>query len=779
MNFTDVNLSALLNKSRETDTEIRNEQVAIAYQQMPLSLLTLVISSIVLAAVQWGVIDHFVILLWLVFQLGIVGWRIYLYRIFTHDFSDLTAEAMEKSFIRGLVVSSAVFGSSSLLLFPAGNIPHQVFLSFILAGMSAGAITTLSPIRRASALFLSFTLLPLVIILVLESSTLHYVMASMVLLFWIMLQVISKRFYDNLYKTIQSSILYKHALKVLQSTEERFETIFKEAPAGIFYYDNNAIVLDCNHEMTRSLQIDKESFVGLDLRTISDRRIIDAVESVFDGERGFYEGPYHTTLSGIDLHIVLRTSPIYDEHRNIIGGIGIAADITERKNFENIIRHLAHHDSLTDIPNRLLLMERIEQSVIRYNRHGIQVALMFIDLDRFKTINDSLGHHIGDELLIDVAKRIRHTIRDEDTVARLGGDEFVVLIADLETDMQNATMTVEHIAEKIHDALSKPFYLKDGQTLNVTSSIGIAFVNHRDEVANDLLKHADAAMYRAKQDGRNTTRFYQENMDEWIKKRLFLEGELRNAIGNNELELYYQPVIEVETKTMIGAEALLRWNHPKLGLVMPDDMISIAEESGLIIPIGEWVLYTACRQCVEWKNSHTHGEQIDKIAVNVSALQFKQLNFVSVVKKVLEETRIDPYLLEIELTESIIVDNLELTIEKMNELRALGIRISMDDFGTGYSSLSYLKRLPFTTLKIDRSFVRDIMSDSDDAAMVQMMISMASIFNMDVIAEGVEEVAQYTFLHAHGCKYFQGYLCSKPVQAARFEALLSGGIQQC
>lgn len=297
-------------------------------------------------------------------------------------------------------------------------------------------------------------------------------------------------------------------------------------------------------------------------------------------------------------------------------------------------------------------------------------------------------------------------------------------------------------------------------------------------MANDLLKHADAAMYNAKKEGKNTTCYYQMYMDDWIKKRLFLEGELRNAVHNNELELYYQPVVEVESRKIIGAEALLRWNHPKLGLVMPNDMISIAEESGLIIPIGEWVLRSACEQCVRWKKESPNGDQISKMAVNVSALQFKQGNFIDVVKKVLDETQIDPHLLEIELTESMFIDNLEVTIEKMNELRALGIRMSIDDFGTGYSSLSYLKRLPFNTLKIDRSFVRDIMSDHDDAAMVQTMISMATIFNMDVVAEGVEELDQYEFLRAHACQYFQGYLCSKPVQTDHFEELFNQNAQQ-
>lgn len=760
------------------ESEIHNEQIAIAYRHTPLALFTLVVNSIVLAAMQWSVIDHQIVIVWLISQLGIVGWRGYLYNRFLADFSAQTAQKMEKRFFGGLIISSAIFGSASFVLFPSGDIVHQVFLAFVMAGMSAGAITTLSSLNRAAPVFLNFALLPLIIVFFFEHSAVHYAMAFMASLFWIMLLFISRRFEDNLYQTLQARIQHQRAIKALNFTEERFETIFRQAPVGIFYYDINCIVSEANREMINVLKTKKELLVGLDLNVLPDRRIMPAIRSVLNGEEGQYDGPYHTMLSGQDLHIALRTSPVYAENRTVIGGVGIVADITERINFENIIRHLAYYDSLTDIPNRLLLMERIQQSIIRYKRYEMQAALMFIDLDRFKTINDSLGHHIGDELLKDVAERIQHTVREGDTVARVGGDEFVVLVLDLGTDLKQATAKVERISEKIHQALAEPFSI-EGHILNVTSSIGIAFINNKEEMANDLLKHADAAMYHAKKEGKNTTRYYQLNMDEWIKQRLFLEGELRNAVHNGELELYYQPVIQIESRKIIGAEALLRWNHPKLGLVMPDDMISIAEESGLIIPIGEWVLKTACEQCVKWKKENPHGDQITKIAVNVSALQFKQENFIDVVKNVLDETQIDPHLLEIELTESMFIDNLDATIEKMDELRALGIRMSIDDFGTGYSSLSYIKRLPFNTLKIDRSFVRDIMSDRDDAAMVQTMISMATIFNMDVVAEGVEETEQYEFLRAHECHYFQGYLCSKPVQAGRFEELFNKNAQRC
>jgi diguanylate cyclase (GGDEF)-like protein len=397
---------------------------------------------------------------------------------------------------------------------------------------------------------------------------------------------------------------------------------------------------------------------------------------------------------------------------------------------------------------------------------------MFLDLDHFKSVNDSLGHYVGDLLLIETATRLTRICREVDTVARLGGDEFVILLNELGEDPHSAATKAESVAEKIHEAFATSFDIGQLEPIITSSSIGIALVTSDTQNADDLLKFADTAMYQAKKEGRNTTRFYQEQMDQWIKKRLFLENALRHAIKNGELELYYQPVIEISMNRIIGAEALLRWNHPELGLVMPDEMIDIAEESGLIVPIGEWVLREACRQFVRWRADNISHASIDRIAVNVSAVQFRQNDFVDKVIRIVAESGIVPSMLELELTESTVIEKIDTVIDKMNRLRQAGINISMDDFGTGYSSLAYIKRLPFTTLKIDRSFVRDIMSDADDAALVETILSMASIFKFNVIAEGVETLDQFKFLENHGCQYYQGYLCSKPVQAHRFEEML-------
>lgn len=519
--------------------------------------------------------------------------------------------------------------------------------------------------------------------------------------------------------------------------------------------------------------------IGLDLKKLTDHCLDNALKNPLNGEKGYYEGPYSSMIMKLELWVALRTSPIYNAKREIIGGIAIVADITERKLAEEKIKHQAYFDALTDIPNRVLLKDRIEQSLAHYRRHHQISAIMFLDLDHFKSVNDSMGHYVGDALLIETAGRLKSICREGDTVSRLGGDEFVILLSELGNDPHEAARHAESVAEKIHQILSLPFETVDGEVISTTSSIGIALMSSPEQSADDLLKFADTAMYQAKKEGRHTTRFYQEQMDQWIKKRLFLENGLRNAIKNGELELYYQPVIAIGQKKIVGAEALLRWNHPELGMVMPDEMIQIAEESGLIVTIGEWVLREACRQFVLWRSENLDQPHIDRIAVNVSALQFQQNDFVEKVIRIVAESGIVPSMLELELTESTVIDKIDTVIEKMNRLRLAGINLSMDDFGTGYSSLAYLKRLPFTTLKIDRSFVRDIMSDKDDAALVETILSMASIFHFDVIAEGVETIEQFRFLEEHGCQYFQGYLCSKPVPVTQFEELLTHEIQNC
>lgn len=448
--------------------------------------------------------------------------------------------------------------------------------------------------------------------------------------------------------------------------------------------------------------------------------------------------------------------------------LAIFSDITERKLAEEEIRNLAFYDVLTRLPNRRLLLDRLRSALLISSRSHHYGAVMFLDMDNFKTLNDMLGHDYGDLLLIEVAKRIQSCIREMDTVARLGGDEFVILLEEVDANAEAASQKIVLIAEKIRAALTIPYQLKDSE-YHSSPSIGVSMYRGNEETADSLLKHADMAMYQAKDSGRNAVRFFNPAMQRAVETHASLEAYLRQAVADKQLHLYYQLQVDNE-RNPLGAEALIRWIHPTRGLVSPMQFIPIAEESSLILTIGGWVLDTACRQLGIWaKSDSTRGLTL---SVNVSALQFKQYDFVEKIAAVLRTHEVESSRLKLELTESVVLNDVTDVVTKMHSLKALGVGLSMDDFGTGYSSLSYLKQLPLDQIKIDQSFVRDIATDPNDAVMVKTIIDMAKNFRLNVIAEGVETEAQLTFLKEHGCMAYQGYFFSRPLPIEQFEALL-------
>ncbi|HEY0665635.1 MAG TPA: EAL domain-containing protein [Gallionella sp.] len=467
---------------------------------------------------------------------------------------------------------------------------------------------------------------------------------------------------------------------------------------------------------------------------------------------------------------MMTITAVYDRNQQVTHYVAVSRDISRRKQSEAAIHQLAFYDPLTGLPNRRLLMDRLQQSIavsMRENRYG---AIMLLDLDHFKILNDTKGHEIGDLLLKEVAARLSSLVYEGDTVARLGGDEFVVILEALDSDSDKAAALAEQNAEKVREALLQPYLLK-GRTHHTTPSIGITLFRGHQDSLEDLLKHADIAMYQAKSAGRNAIRFYDPETQSEIEARADLETGMRLSLEHRQFQLHYQLQVDSAGRPL-GAEALLRWMHPQRGLVPPAQFIPLAEETGLIVPIGLWVLHTACMQLRSWQEDPLTRNLT--LAVNVSAKQFHQPDFVSRVRRALHECGANPALLKLELTESMVLENIEDTIAKMHELKRLGVSFSMDDFGTGYSSLQYLKQLPLDQIKIDRSFVRDIASDPNDAAIVKTIIAMAEAMGLNVIAEGVESEAQHKFLSIHGCRAYQGYLFGKPLSIEAFEDTLLG-----
>ncbi len=444
----------------------------------------------------------------------------------------------------------------------------------------------------------------------------------------------------------------------------------------------------------------------------------------------------------------------------------LRCDIEERKQVERSIRHMAHHDSLTNLPNRALFRDRLTHAMAQADRYQQKLVVMFLDLDRFKAINDTLGHSVGDQLLRIAAERLRTCVRDCDTVARLGGDEFTVIVDDSE-DSQTAAV----VAQKIVDTFAQPFNLH-GHEVFVTTSVGITVYPDDGEQVDNLLRNADTAMYRAKGCGRNNYQFYVADMNVRARERLMLENALRRALVRDEFMLYYQPRVDIYSGRVIGAEALLRWRHPEMGLIPPTEFVPILEETGMILPVGEWALREACRQNRAWQ---TMGLPPIRVAVNLSARQFVQKDLAGTVEQVLADSGLSSAYLELEITEELLLEHSHANTVTLNKLRDLGVHISIDDFGTGYSSLSYLKRLPINTLKIDKSFVRDITRDSDGAAIASAIIAMACSLRLNVLAEGVETDEQLSFLRAQGCNEIQGYSFSHPLSADDFEKLLRDG----
>lgn len=549
------------------------------------------------------------------------------------------------------------------------------------------------------------------------------------------------------------------------------DKFFEHSAEGVLITDADSTILNVNESFSRVTGYSRDEVVGQKTNLLkSGRQSQQFYHQMWQSLRdnGHWEGEIWNRRKNGDVFLEwLSISAIRDDRNAVSHYVAMFTDITAERENERQLKHLAYYDGLTDLPNRMLFLDRLRQSVVQAERGRHKMALLFIDLDRFKMVNDLFGHKAGDDLLVEASARLRDCVRASDTVARLSGDEFTIILPEV-PDPQSAAQ----VAQKIIDRLAIPYHV-DGQEVFITSSIGIALYPNSARSAEGLTKSADIAMYHAKSLGRNNYQFYRAAVNEGTAELFTLENSLRRALEREELEIDYQPQVDIETGRVSGMEALLRWRHPEKGLIMPSDFIPVAEETGLIVPIGEWVLRHACAQNVAWQKS---GFPPMRMAVNISARQLRLHTLAEKVAEVLDETGLDADWLELELTETMMMRSTEDIIGILRQLKSIGVFLSIDDFGTGYSSLSYLKRFPVDTIKIDRSFIQGVDSDFDDAAISQAIIALAHSLRLKVIAEGVETEKQLLFLREHQCCDAQGYYFSRPMSARAITELLQNGL---
>jgi len=569
-----------------------------------------------------------------------------------------------------------------------------------------------------------------------------------------------------------------HAFNDMMAVQEEREAALRiaaiafETEEGMLVTDENAVIIRVNQAFTDITGYSMEEALGAKPSILrSDRQDSEFFRRMWEHlhKHHSWQGEiWNRRKNGEVYPEWLTITAVVGKDGKVTNYVGAFIDFSERKKAEDEIHQLAYYDPLCQLPNRRMLLERLRQAIASGSRSHVGGALLFIDLDNFKTLNDTKGHGIGDLLLVEVSKRLSSCVREGDTLARFGGDEFVLLLEGLNADPGQAAVQARAVGEKVLAMLSQP-YLLDGSEFHSSSSLGITLFGGQAQELDELLKQADTAMYEAKKSGRNTLRFFDPTMQEELEARALLEAGMREALRGFEFRLFYQMQVD-HTGRIFGAEVLLRWVHPERGLIPPVQFIPLAEETGLILQIGHWVLESACRQLKVWESDPLTREL--QLAVNVSGRQFRQPDFVTQVSEIIGHLGIDPARLKLELTESIVLEDVGDTIAKMQALRQIGVSFSMDDFGTGYSSLSYLTQLPLNQLKIDQSFVHHIGTKASDATIIQTIIGMAENLGMEVIAEGVETKEQRDFLAANGCRLYQGYLFGKPVPLDEFTARL-------
>lgn len=773
------------------------EQIRLLYRFSLVGYLAELLVTFILGAILWVELSNPLLFGWFVAGFVVMLSRYGLYKLFIRANAGPQALSVwETRFAIGAVVMALLWTAMGTLLMPRDP-TQQIPVIMLVALLTTGSVAYLAPHKSLFGLTSVLALVPMSLLLALTSGnrTAQLIGGALLVLSILLVMVHSKvhialldalsaRF-DNLLMSMKleeekTRVQQANRALAVESDErrkaERAELValqrlklhLERTPLGVIEWDLSFNVSTWNPAAEGIFGYSAAEMIGESgHRLVAGDAANDSLATMWSEltqSRGSTRVPLEArNRRGEIIHTEWYNTPLVDEAGNIVGVASLVQDVTERLNTERTIHYMAHHDSLTGLPNRRLMQDRLNQAILAARRQQRYVALLFLDLDRFKLVNDTLGHDMGDFVLRDIARRLTRVVREGDTVSREGGDEFVVVLPDLERPE-----AAQIVANKILSELARPIEVA-GQEITVTASVGISHYPNDATDVNQLLKHADSAMYQAKDAGRNTVRFFTSDLNFLLSKRLEVESRLRRGIERDEFFLRYQPQVDVISGRVVGVEALLRWNDPNVGEIFPKDFISVAEELGLIVPLGEWVFRTACKQLKAWSKD---GFDEVSISVNLSPRQFVSRKLLPSMKAAILETGVEAHRIDLEITESMAMRNLDQTIEILTELRQLGCTISVDDFGVGYSSLGQLKRLPAQALKIDRSFIAQVPDDPNSCSITEAIIAMGKRLKLRIIAEGVEQTSQLDFLRASGCDAFQGYLFAKPLTAGDTTALL-------
>jgi diguanylate cyclase (GGDEF)-like protein/PAS domain S-box-containing protein len=796
--------------SAEEKLQLRDKQIELLYEQSHVGLGGTMASAVFLVIVFWPIAPRSILLTWFFLLMALSAVRLnLLHRYRRSRPRPGHAGYWLAWFLAGTVVSGATWGLVTIVLVPDKSIEYVSFALLWIGALSAGAVGAYSVIRWAFWAFSVPALIPTAVYLLSIGGQVEMTIGAGTIMYLGFLSLNALRMHNTIIKELtlqfENTQLITHLAqerervaklndqlerRVVARTVDLSETnarlqreiaqrkrteealrqaaaVFENTTEGVIITDTDDRIVTVNKAFTDITGYGPAEVIGKTPRALysgqHDESFFQA-RSDSIAQTGRWQGEvWKRHKEGRAFPVWLNVSTVRDEHGGVTYHVNVFSDITPLKDSQARLEHLAHHDALTGLPNRLLFQARADHALLRARREAGLVAVLLLDLDHFKNINDSLGHPAGDHLLHSVTKRLQNLMRAEDTVARLGGDEFILL---LEGPRQPEDAAI--VADKIIKVLATPFDL-DGHQAYVSGSIGISVFPDDGQDVTTLIKNADSALYRAKEQGRNGYHFYTKDLTAEAFKRLALESTVRRAVEDSQFTLYYQPQISLSNGHIVGAEALVRWQHPTLGLVLPSQFIPMAESMGLIVRLGEWILHTACAQTKAWQQE---GLPPLRMAVNVSSTQMTRGRIIDTMERILKDTGLDSRYIELEITEGLIMQQTNQTIATLEALKAMGIRLAIDDFGTGYSSLSYLKRLPLHRLKIDRSFIREIPYDSDDVAITRAVIALGINLQLIVVAEGVETQTQLEFLRGNGCDEAQGYLCGRPLPPSEFADLV-------